>query len=53
MNHEISANPAGIVRAHGSKGAFVSRWTIDRETLEVARGEDLTPSPDSVSGGMR
>src|SRR5439155_430807 len=48
MNHEISANPAGIVRAHGSKGAFVSRWTIDRETLEVTKGEDLTPSPNSV-----
>ena len=48
MNHEISANPAGIVRAHGSKGAFVSRWTIDRETLEVTKGEDLTPSANSV-----
>src|SRR5258705_2518110 len=48
MNHEISANPAGIVRAHGSKGAFVSRWTIDSETLKVIKGEDHTPSPDHV-----
>lgn len=40
MNHELGAT-AGVVRAHGSKGAFVSKWTIDKETLEVTRGEDL------------
>jgi hypothetical protein len=48
MNHEISANPAGIVRAHGSVGAFVSRWTIDAETLRVVKGQDHTPSPNHV-----
>jgi hypothetical protein len=47
MNHELPAT-TGIARAHGSKGAFVSRWTIDRETLEVVKGEDFTPSPDKV-----
>ncbi|MGH7765850.1 MAG: phytase [Candidatus Binatia bacterium] len=47
VNHEIGAT-AGAVRAHGSKGAFVSRWTIDRETLEVLEGEDLTQSPSDV-----
>jgi hypothetical protein len=47
MNHEIGAT-AGAVRAHGSKGAFVSRWTIDRETLEVLAGEDNTQSPSDV-----
>ena len=40
MNHEIGAT-AGKVHAHGSSGAFVSRWTIDRDTLEVIKGEDL------------
>ena len=46
-NHEITATN-GIARAHGSKGAFVSRWTIDRRTLEVVKGEDFTPSPLDV-----
>jgi hypothetical protein len=44
MNHEIFANssgPLGIVRAHGGKGAYVSRWVIDKKTLEVRSGEDL------------
>jgi len=47
MNHELLA-ASGIARAHGSKGAFVSRWKIDRRTLEVVKGEDFTPSPDKV-----
>jgi len=47
MNHELLA-ANGIARAHGSKGAFVSRWKIDRRTLEVVKGEDFTPSPEKV-----
>jgi hypothetical protein len=52
MNHEINptatpSNP-GIVRKHGSNGAFVSRWTIDRKTLKVLTGQDLTPSGEKV-----
>ncbi|HEY7205596.1 MAG TPA: phytase [Methylomirabilota bacterium] len=47
VNHELTAG-SGIARAHGSKGAFVSAWTIDGKTLEVRKGEDLTPSPDDV-----
>src|SRR5262249_38778698 len=31
----------GIARAHGSKGAFVSKWTIEKESLKVVHGEDL------------
>jgi len=27
------------------KGAFVSRWEIDRRTLEVVKGEDFTRRP--------
>jgi hypothetical protein len=44
MNHEIFADangPVGAVRAHGGKGAFVSEWVINKNTLEVVRGEDL------------
>jgi hypothetical protein len=48
MNHEITAARPGIVRAHGSNGAFVSRWTIDRRTLEVRTLEDHTQSPSDV-----
>src|SRR5262245_61713191 len=45
MNHEISnSNPAlaGVVRAHGANGAFVSEWVIDKTTLQVLSGHDLT-----------
>lgn len=48
MNHEITAARPGIVRAHGSNGAFVSRFTIDRRTLEVVKLEDHTQSPNDV-----
>jgi hypothetical protein len=47
MNHELGRS-SGIVRKHGSMGAFVSKWIIDRETLRVLAGEDLTPTPDHV-----
>ncbi len=40
MNHELTSS-VGAVRAHGAKGAFVSKWTIDKRTLKVVRGEDL------------
>jgi len=40
MNHEILGT-AGNVHAHGSAGAFVSQWTIDRDTLKVVEGHDL------------
>ena len=40
MNHEL-ANNKGAVRAHGQKGAFVSRWVIDVESLKVQSGADL------------
>lgn len=48
MNHEITTGAPGIVRAHGSSGAFVSQWRIDSKTLAVIEGMDHTPSPDHV-----
>lgn len=50
MNHELPAM-RGIVRDHGAAGAFVSRWTIDKDSLRVLTGEDLmhrvwTPATD-------
>lgn len=40
VNHEI-ANTAGVVRAHGAKGAFVSKWVINKNNLSVLSGSDL------------
>lgn len=38
-NHEIGRN-AGVTRKHGSKGAFVSRWQVNRLSLAVVGGRD-------------
>jgi hypothetical protein len=40
MNHELG-NTKGIVRAHGSIGAFVAKYRIRKSDLKVLRGEDL------------
>lgn len=40
MNHEL-AEDKGVKRAHGSSGAFVSKWTLDIEKLSLIHGEDL------------
>src|SRR5207247_6108636 len=47
MNHELPAG-AGIVRGTGASGAFVSQWTIDRQTLAVLRGADAVANPSQV-----
>ena len=41
MNHEIG-NTNGVARAHGSVGAFVSKWIVNKDTLAVVGGADLT-----------
>ncbi|MEA3210282.1 MAG: large repetitive protein [Chthoniobacter sp.] len=43
MNHELG-NTVGGIRAHGSIGAFVSEWIIDKSTLQVISGSDLMQS---------
>ncbi|MBC7894937.1 MAG: hypothetical protein H7066_05970, partial [Cytophagaceae bacterium] len=40
MNHELAAT-VGVVRAHGAKGAFVSKWEVRKSDLKVLNGEDL------------
>jgi len=40
MNHELGSG-VGVTRAHGGKGAFVSKWIINKETLSVVSGSDL------------
>src|SRR5262245_5052736 len=39
MNHELGA-ASGITRAHGGTGSFVSRWVINKTTLQVVSGQD-------------
>lgn len=43
MNHELGST-SGIERAHGSKGAFVSKWIINKSDLSVVSGADLIQS---------
>jgi len=51
MNHELGAT-AGIARAHGNAGAFVSRWTIDKSSLRVLSGEDLIGQSNGQSNHL-
>ncbi len=41
LNHEMS-NSLGVIRAHGAKGAYVSKWIINKSDLSVVSGSDLT-----------
>lgn len=43
MNHELGST-AGVARAHGGIGAFVSKWVIDKNTFAVTSGSDLMTS---------
>ncbi len=47
MNHELAAG-RGPARAHGGKGAYVSRWVIDKNTLEIRSGADFLSSPSKL-----
>lgn len=40
MNHELGSTQ-GVVRDHGSQGAFISELIIDKSTLAVTSGDDL------------
>jgi len=40
VNHEIAADKGAVV-THGAKGAFVSSWRMDVETLQPLLGQDL------------
>jgi hypothetical protein len=39
MNHELGSSQ-GEARAHGARGAFVSKWTVRTSDLAVLKGED-------------
>jgi hypothetical protein len=48
MNHEIPGD-MGAVHSHGGKGAFVSRWVINKDTLEVVSGSDFVTDPNKFN----
>lgn len=51
MNHELGSG-VGVMRQHGSKGAFVSQWLISRDpvSLVVSAGKDhgLAPNEETI-----
>lgn len=49
MNHEF-VNTVGALRAHGSKGAFVSKWIIKKSDLSVQSGSDLIKNVNLWNG---
>jgi MYXO-CTERM domain-containing protein len=49
MNHELGSG-AGIARAHGSIGAFVSQWEVNKADLKVLSGRDLVQTVYTWSG---
>jgi VCBS repeat-containing protein len=52
LNHEIGTDsagvPRGVARAHGNAGSFVSRWTINKSTLQVTNIQDHNQSNTSI-----
>lgn len=42
MNHEFGGLGVGATHASGSNGSFVSKWVINKSTLAVVSGTDLT-----------
>jgi hypothetical protein len=47
INHEIDAGH-GAARQHGGKGAFVSRWVLDKSTLAFKSGSEFLSAPDKL-----
>ncbi len=46
-NHELPGGK-GATRGHGGKGAFVSRWTLAKDSLEIRSGQDFVTSPQKM-----
>ncbi len=49
LNHEFGSG-VGAVRAHGSNGAFLSKWIINKTTLAVVSGTDLIQNVNIWNG---
>ena len=51
VSHEIN-NLLGVNRAHGAKGAFVSKWVINKNDLSVVSGADLIQKVNIYTPGV-
>lgn len=51
ISHEFG-NTVGAVRAHGAKGAFVSKWVIDKNNLSIVSGADLIQRVNLYTPGV-
>lgn len=49
VNHEFG-NTAGVNRAHGQPGSFVSKWVINKTNLNVVSGSDLIQNVNIWTG---
>ncbi len=49
VNHELG-NTVGVARAHGQKGAFVSKWVINKSDLSLVSGSDLIKNVNLWNG---
>jgi hypothetical protein len=49
MNHEMG-NSVGAIHAHGVRGAFVSKWVINKSDLSVVSGADLIQNVNLWNG---
>lgn len=52
MNHELG-NTAGVVRDHGAKGSYVSKFVINKNTLQVVSGTDLMKQVYGWNNGLQ
>jgi hypothetical protein len=50
-NHELVSSE-GVPRAHGARGAFVSKWTINKSDLSVVSGQDLIQRVNVWNSGL-
>ena len=51
VNHEFGST-AGVTRAHGAKGALVSKWIINKNDLSVVSGSDLIQKVNIYTPGI-
>ncbi len=51
MNHEFGSITTGSVHAYGQAGAYVSKWIINKSTLAVVSGTDLTQTVNLWNAG--
>ncbi len=52
VNHEIGS-ALGVIRAHGGKGAFISKWVLRKDDLKILSGSDLIQKVYGWNAGVQ